>query len=157
MRYRYTLSFLALFAFAGISQAISKDLPHTEPTVTPSAPSDFDLVMQVLTHKRCVNCHPAGDRPRQGEDSHYHNFGVERGADNHGSPALRCSTCHQPENNPSLGCGNPPFIIEFYGDLTNDGIPEMLLSASKKDGGVLKLLIGKAGTSYKVLFSSEKE
>ncbi|MEM7104951.1 MAG: hypothetical protein AAF502_17575 [Bacteroidota bacterium] len=71
--------------------------------------------------------------------------------------AIIFRNCHKPKNKPSLGCGNPPFIIEFYGDLTNDGIPEMLLSASKEDGGVFKLLIGKTGAGYKVLFSSEKE
>ena len=68
----------------------------------------FDKVMAVLTHKRCVNCHPSGDRPRQGEDSHYHNFGVRRGADNHGLPALRCQTCHQQENNNFSGVPGAP-------------------------------------------------
>jgi hypothetical protein len=68
----------------------------------------FDKMMQVLTHKRCVNCHPSGDRPRQGEDSHYHNFGVQRGADNHGLPALRCESCHQHENNDFSGVPGAP-------------------------------------------------
>ena len=68
----------------------------------------FDKMMAVLTHKRCVNCHPAGDRPRQGEDSHYHNFNVQRGADNHGLPALKCGTCHQAENNNSSGVPGAP-------------------------------------------------
>src|SRR5687767_7838945 len=27
---------------------------------------------KVLLHPRCVNCHPQGDRPRQGLDSHPH-------------------------------------------------------------------------------------
>lgn len=68
----------------------------------------FDKMMAVLTHKRCVNCHPAGDRPRQGEDSHYHNFGVRRGEDGHGSPALQCATCHQQENNDYSGVPGAP-------------------------------------------------
>ena len=68
----------------------------------------FDKMMQVLTHKRCVNCHPSGDRPRQGEDSHYHNFGVQRGADNHGIAALRCETCHTYENNDFSGVPGAP-------------------------------------------------
>lgn len=68
----------------------------------------FDQVMQVLTHKRCVNCHPAGDRPRQGEDSHYHNFGVQRGKGNHGVAALTCNTCHQAENNNYAGVPGAP-------------------------------------------------
>lgn len=74
-----------------------------EPITEEAAETPFDVMMRVLTHKRCVNCHPAGDRPRQGEDSHYHNFGVQRGIDNHGVAALRCETCHQHENNDFSG------------------------------------------------------
>ncbi|MCI5083994.1 MAG: hypothetical protein MRY78_20010 [Saprospiraceae bacterium] len=68
----------------------------------------FDKMMQVLTHKRCVNCHPSDDYPRQGEDSHVHNFGVERGPDNHGVAALRCESCHQAENNHLSGVPGAP-------------------------------------------------
>lgn len=68
----------------------------------------FDKMMAVLTHKRCVNCHPSGDQPRQGEDSHLHYFGVSRGADNQGIAALRCETCHQPENNNLSGVPGAP-------------------------------------------------
>ena len=50
---------------------------------------------KVLTHPRCVNCHPAGDRPRQGDMARLHQPPVERGADGHGLPAMRCSICHQ--------------------------------------------------------------
>lgn len=74
-------------------------LTSTPDDETYAADTPFDKMMAVLTHKRCVNCHPAGDRPHQGEDSHVHNFGVLRGADNHGIAALRCETCHQSENN----------------------------------------------------------
>ena len=68
----------------------------------------FDKMVLVLTHKRCVNCHPAGNQPRQGEDSHFHNFGVTRGADNHGVAALRCQSCHQYENNDYSGVPGAP-------------------------------------------------
>ncbi|MEM9820083.1 MAG: hypothetical protein AAF985_03390 [Bacteroidota bacterium] len=80
--------------------------PSTSTIYSEATP--FDLMMQVLTHKRCVNCHPAGDRPRQGEDSHYHNFGVSRGTDNHGVAALRCESCHGPENNDFSGVPGAP-------------------------------------------------
>lgn len=68
----------------------------------------FTTMMKVLTHKRCVNCHPAGDRPHQGEDSHVHNFGVKRGEDNHGVAALRCESCHGHENNDFSGVPGAP-------------------------------------------------
>ena len=48
----------------------------------------FTEAGKVLTHARCVNCHPAGDRPRQGD---------VRGCINHRSPvemtALACRPC----------------------------------------------------------------
>ncbi len=53
---------------------------------------------KVLTHPRCVNCHPAGDRPRQGDDRRLHQPPVERGADGFGLPAMRCPICHQQTN-----------------------------------------------------------
>lgn len=73
-----------------------------------SSEEPFDKMMTVLTHKRCVNCHPSDSYPRQGEDSHLHNFGVQRGADNHGVVALRCQTCHQRENNELSGVPGAP-------------------------------------------------
>ncbi len=76
--------------------------------ITNASSEAFDKMMSVLTHKRCVNCHPSGDRPRQGEDSHIHRFEVQRGADNHGTPALRCNTCHQNENNNYSGVPGAP-------------------------------------------------
>lgn len=68
----------------------------------------FDTMMRVLTHKRCVNCHPAGDRPRQGEDGHLHHFGVRRGPDGLGVAGLRCGACHARENNDYSGVPGAP-------------------------------------------------
>jgi len=76
------------------------------PSDTPS--SSFDVMMQVLTHQRCVNCHPAGDRPHQGDDSHIHTFNIQRGEDNHGAEIAKCSTCHQDENNNYSGVPGAP-------------------------------------------------
>jgi hypothetical protein len=66
----------------------------------------FTELGKVLTHPRCLNCHPAGDRPRQGDMARLHQPPVERGADGFGLPALRCPICHQAAN---LGAvpGNP--------------------------------------------------
>lgn len=84
------------------------DTPAPENLNTEAANDAFDTMMKVLMHKRCVNCHPAGDQPHQGEDSHIHNFGVQRGADNHGVAALKCQSCHQAENNKLSGVPGAP-------------------------------------------------
>lgn len=68
----------------------------------------FDKMMAVLLHKRCVNCHPAGNIPLQGEDSHLHNFDIARGTDGHGLSAYTCETCHTDENNDFSGVPGAP-------------------------------------------------
>jgi mono/diheme cytochrome c family protein len=58
----------------------------------------FTEAGKVLTHPRCVNCHPAGDAPLQGDDGRPHQQGVRRGADDLGSVGMQCYTCHQDAN-----------------------------------------------------------
>jgi hypothetical protein len=41
----------------------------------------FTKLGKMLTHPRCVNCHPVGDRPRQTDASRLHQPPVERGPD----------------------------------------------------------------------------
>ena len=53
---------------------------------------------KVLQNPRCVNCHPAGDRPLQGNDEHLHEPPVRRGLDGHGVAGLHCTTCYQAAN-----------------------------------------------------------
>ena len=72
----------------------------------------FTELGKVLTHPRCVNCHPAGDRPRQGESSRSHQPPVARGADGQGLPAMRCSSCHQGANfDPARMPGHPEWHL----------------------------------------------
>jgi hypothetical protein len=67
---------------------------------------------KVLTHPRCANCHPAGDRPRQGDESRLHQPPVARGADGHGLAAMRCSICHQQGNfEPTRTPGHPEWHL----------------------------------------------
>jgi len=49
---------------------------------------------KVIQSPRCLNCHPAGERPAQGNDMHLHLPMVVRGADDKGAVVLRCTTCH---------------------------------------------------------------
>lgn len=67
----------------------------------------FTELGKVLTHPRCVNCHPAGDRPYQNDDSRPHEPPVWRGADGHGLPAMRCGTCHTDRNFITAGLSVP--------------------------------------------------
>ncbi|RZN36368.1 Isoquinoline 1-oxidoreductase subunit [Bradyrhizobium sp. Leo121] len=72
----------------------------------------FTELGKVLTHPRCVNCHPAGDRPRQGDEGRLHQPPVTRGADGHGVAALRCSACHGNANfEPARIPGHPEWHL----------------------------------------------
>jgi mono/diheme cytochrome c family protein len=66
----------------------------------------FLEVYKVLMHPRCMNCHPSGDSPLQGDDSHVHMQNVKRGEDGKGKYALKCANCHQDTNLP--GANMPP-------------------------------------------------
>lgn len=58
----------------------------------------FTALVPVLRHPRCLNCHSAGDYPRQGNDGHPHTMNVRRGAGGMGVTSQKCVTCHQDHN-----------------------------------------------------------
>jgi hypothetical protein len=72
----------------------------------------FQEAGKVITHARCMNCHPAGDRPAQGDDRHPHTPLVVRGVDNFGAVGMRCTTCHGPANFDAAGIpGHPEWHV----------------------------------------------
>jgi mono/diheme cytochrome c family protein len=73
----------------------------------------FAKVYSVLMSPRCMNCHPKGDVPLQGEDSHIHTMQPKRGEDGKGLYAMKCANCHQPENTPGVHTppGNPKWQL----------------------------------------------
>jgi hypothetical protein len=71
----------------------------------------FTEAGRVLQHPRCLNCHPDGDRPSQGE-GYPHQPAVQRGADGLGVTTMRCATCHQAANfDPGRVPGNPKWRL----------------------------------------------
>lgn len=72
----------------------------------------FQEAGKVITHARCMNCHPAGDRPAQGDERRPHMPLVVRGVDNFGAIGMRCTTCHGPANFDPAGIpGNPAWHL----------------------------------------------
>jgi len=57
----------------------------------------FNEIGRVLTHPRCMGCHPAGDHPLQGADLHEHRPPVARG-DDAGRLGTKCGGCHTEQN-----------------------------------------------------------
>ncbi|QRM44781.1 Isoquinoline 1-oxidoreductase subunit [Rhizobium sp. BG4] len=63
----------------------------------------FEEAGKVIEHPRCLNCHPAGDRPLQTMAMHPHQPPVTRGDGGMGVPGMMCNTCHGPENAAIVG------------------------------------------------------
>lgn len=64
----------------------------------------FEEMAKVITHPRCMNCHPVGDRPFQGDDMRPHMPPVVRWDEGgFGPPGLRCTSCHGSENAEFVG------------------------------------------------------
>jgi hypothetical protein len=80
------------------------------PSQTLKSPSDFASISdksarsraifgeigRLLTNPRCMNCHPAGEHPLQGNDQHEHVPPVWRGENGHF--ATDCGGCHMEHN-----------------------------------------------------------
>lgn len=73
--------------------AAQPDRPRTEDSL-----QAFARIASVMRHPRCLNCHQAGEAPRQTDARTPHLMLVARGPDGFGTPALRCPACHQETN-----------------------------------------------------------
>jgi hypothetical protein len=106
---------LVLLVACGTRGAAPAPSPASAPGIVENAlrpPAAFDAIAdrtqrsralfgeaaKVLTHARCVNCHPSDDTPRQGDRHELHDPPVVRGTANRGVPAMQCTTCHQDRN-----------------------------------------------------------
>ena len=76
---------------------------------------------RVFQHPRCLNCHPAAERPTQGEDLHPHSPLVVRGVDDRGATALRCTTCHGAANFAPSGVPGHPLWHMAPGEMAWQG------------------------------------
>src|ERR1700751_5415038 len=118
-RFRPTGTFPLVVAAAIFVAATLFAAPQPNPKNASTKPDSSDSlaaflqVYKVLTSPRCQNCHPAGDAPLQGDDSHPHLQYVKRGKDGHGAYGMRCDTCHQTTNLPGvhLPPGNPKWSL----------------------------------------------
>ena len=103
---------IVILSFTSGHQLISAKKPYAIKRDSASKAA-FLQVYKVLMSARCMNCHPSGDAPLQGDDSHLHLQGVKRGIDGKGLYALRCSNCHQLHNLPGLHMppGSPKWAL----------------------------------------------
>jgi hypothetical protein len=111
----------------------------------------FAELGKVLTNPRCVNCHPASDRPHQGESERPHQPPVARGADGRGLPAMRCSSCHQQANfDPARMPGHPEWHLApremAWEDKTLGEICAQIKDPARNGGRSLEEIVHHIGT-----------
>jgi cytochrome c5 len=106
-------------------------------------------VYKVLMHPRCMNCHPSGDAPLQGDDSHVHVQNVKRGEDGKGKYALKCTNCHQdtnlagenmPPGNPTWHLPRKDLPLVFQGKSTRE-LADQLKDPRRNGGKTLEQLL----------------
>jgi len=124
MRRTFVLGLVGLASLLGsLPDLQAQTPPIAEPLRPPSAFSGiadlparsmalFEEAGKVLTHPRCMNCHPAGDNPTQGETMHIHRPPVARGDAGFGPVVMRCTTCHGQANyDPARVPGHPTWHL----------------------------------------------
>jgi hypothetical protein len=67
----------------------------------------FSEAGKVIQSPRCMNCHPVGRRPTQGDDLHAHVPLMQAGTDGKGVPALPCKSCHGQSNYATFAASIP--------------------------------------------------
>lgn len=121
----------------------------------------FQRAAIVLRHPRCVNCHIPSDQPLIGEKGEVHPMRVARGADGQGTPALRCSTCHQ-ETNGELPHSPPgskgwqlpsPEDRRPWAGMDDQKMCRGILAVMAKDGLNRETIVDYVGTDPRVLWS----
>ena len=106
----------------------------------------FEEAGKVLQHPRCVNCHPATERPRQTDAMRPHQPLVVRGPDGHGAPGMACGTCHHAANfDPARVPGHPewhlaPASMAWEGRSLGD-ICEQIKDPARNGGKAMAALI----------------
>ncbi|HLQ39041.1 MAG TPA: hypothetical protein VK348_14620 [Planctomycetota bacterium] len=97
---------LAVLAIVAAMLLVQCGTTAPDPAARARSAVAWNVVYQVLQHPRCVNCHPKGDVPLQGDLGLPHAQNVQRGSDGGGMFAMRCAACHQQQN--VAGAHMPP-------------------------------------------------
>lgn len=117
----------------------------------------FAEVALVLRSPRCTNCHPAGDVPRQTGAHRPHFPPVSRGLDNHGVTGMRCTACHQVENQLNGIPGTPNWSLApremAWEGLSDHELAEQLKDPKRNGGRTLEGLIEHVEKEPLVLWS----
>jgi hypothetical protein len=164
-----TRRILLLLAAALAAAATLSVRPDAAAVAQPAEKDDagaraaFRDVYKVLMHPRCMNCHPSGESPLQGDDSQVHLQNVKRGTEGNGKYALKCANCHQDTNLPGANMppGNPNWHLAkkdmplvFQGKSPRE-LADQLKDAKRNGGKTLEQLVEHVTNDKLVLWGWE--
>jgi len=118
MRFLMAISCVAIIAVMALPTGASRaqDRELRAPAAFANIPDDaarsralFAEAAKVIMNPRCMNCHPAADRPLQGNDQHPHFPPAPRGENGVGIAGNTCSACHMEQNTPMIAGPVAPF------------------------------------------------
>lgn len=90
---------LVMYASIGLGQSTSGPTSAAgQSSMTAESIRLYTQMYAVLSHPRCVNCHPRDDTPKQGLDQHIHSPPMTRGPQDRGPLGLSCAACHTGAN-----------------------------------------------------------
>jgi hypothetical protein len=150
---------LVIVAFAALGATDESKPVGTTAQDEAASRAAFLDAYKVLMHPRCLNCHPSGDAPLQGDDSHVHAQNVKRGPDGKGLYALKCANCHQfanlsglnmPPGNPNWHLPSPEMPLVFQGR-TPAELARQLKDPKQNGGRTLEQLYHHVATDKLVL------
>ena len=96
--------------FASPSSSASASPTASPPTASSDASAAAFLdIARVLQSPRCLNCHPVGDAPLNGDRGARHRMNVSRRSP---SVGLGCTTCHRGTNGRTLH--SPPGVLPAW-------------------------------------------
>lgn len=98
-------SMVVIITLVSASSAFAQSQPQTKRS---EGEALYMEIHRVLTHPRCLNCHPKGDSPKQGDLRQIHLPPITRGPRDHGPAGIQCAACHQTENYPVAGVPGAP-------------------------------------------------
>jgi len=156
-------SALVIVLFLGCSH--SEPAPTAAASPAADAIASFETVRAVLQNPRCVNCHPQGDEPTQGDEGRVHDQFVLRGPEGKGAPGLHCATCHGQTNRPASYGGHmppgvstgwrlpPPEHKMVFADLSSSALCEQLKDPRRNGGKTLAELVHHVSSDPLVLWA----
>ena len=112
LRLRSTMVSLVASGCASLLLVFGSDVATAQKPNELRSPSEFSSIQDPLTRSRalfteaakvimnprCMNCHPATNRPTQGNDQHTHMPPVIRGDNGDGVAGNTCGACHTERN-----------------------------------------------------------